>query len=142
MIWSITLRQGSQTQILSWAALAIKNVLQAAHWRKNGSAGRSSYKKALKGHNLFIFMALFTTFLPKQHKNSNISIKILITYIFWEGRGPHRHPWRATCCPRVWDPCFKGISTNDVKQFWTIFSPLFPNFCVLVLSTGNVVKKF
>ncbi len=26
-------------------------------------------------------MALLTTFLPKQHKNSNISIKILITYI-------------------------------------------------------------
>jgi len=31
-------------------------------------------------------MSLLTTFLPKQHKNSNILIKILITYIFWEGR--------------------------------------------------------
>jgi len=101
------LQQGSQTQILSRAALAIKNVLRVAHWRKNGSAGRIFQKKSLKDHNhhicckiwlyLIIFMALLTTFLPKQHKNSNISIKIVITYIFWEGRGPHGHPWWAVC---------------------------------------------
>ncbi len=32
-------------------------------------------------------MALLTTFLPKQHKNSNNSIKILITYIFKRNAG-------------------------------------------------------
>jgi hypothetical protein len=34
----VNIDQGSQTQILSRAALAIKNVLRAAHQRKNGSA--------------------------------------------------------------------------------------------------------
>jgi len=56
-------------------------------------------------------MALLTTFLPKKHKNSNISIKFLITYIFCEGRID------TLCGPRVWDPWSKAMKILRIFSF-------------------------
>jgi len=36
-------------------------------------------------------MSSIATFLPKQHKNPNFSIKLFILVLFREERGPHRH---------------------------------------------------
>jgi len=70
-------------------------------------------EEALKGHYLFIFISFLTTFLPKQHKNSNISIQILITYIFERAAG------RIDILggPRVWDPCSRTIFLFLCKSF-------------------------
>jgi len=58
--------------------IEVKMALRAAVLRRRLS--RATY--VVEYDYLFIFMGLLTTFLQKQHKNSNISIKILTTYIF------------------------------------------------------------
>ncbi len=105
------LDQGSQTQILPRTKLAIKMfrrphnegkmALRAAVlWRR---LSRATYVVKYDYISSFFWLYLLTTFLPKQHKNSNISINILIllTYIFCEECGLHGHTWWATCHPRA-----------------------------------------
>ncbi len=64
-------------------------------------------------------MALLTTFWPKQHKNSNISIKILITYIFERNAGRIDNLGGR----RVWDPALTWIQSSASGTWWQFRGP-------------------